>query len=238
MAKIGERIVARALELLTQHPDGLRYSELLRRIAESDESFNTNTIQGNIWNLDAQFPKRVYKPSRGLFRLIQFRDERTEQLKEELVEVPPVQIEEADFYKPFADWLVNEIEDCTKAIPLGRNRFRDKWGTPDVVGKRESKRSDIIQAPVEIISAEIKTDTSQLVTAFGQACAYNLFSHKTYLVIPKSSPKTRSLGLIPSAKYSELGWSSLTFETRRTRDLKYAFDRGRASQTCSMPTST
>ncbi len=47
----------------------------------------------------------------------------------------------------------------------------------------------IIQAPVEIVSAEIKTETSQLVTAFGQACAYNLFSHKTYLVIPKSSPE-------------------------------------------------
>ncbi len=57
------------------------------------------------------------------------------------------------------------------------------------MGKRESKRSDIIQAPVEIVSAEIKSETSQLVTAFGQTCAYNLFSHKTYLVVPKSSPE-------------------------------------------------
>lgn len=84
--------------------------------------------------------------------------------------------------------LVNEMEECTKAIPLGGNRFRDKWGTPDVIGKRESKRSDIIQAPVEIISAEIKPDTSQLVTAFGQACAYCLFSHKTYLVVSNKAP--------------------------------------------------
>jgi hypothetical protein len=35
---------------------------------------------------------------------------------------------------------------------------RDKWDTPDVIGKRESKRSDIIQAPVEIVSAGIKPD--------------------------------------------------------------------------------
>jgi hypothetical protein len=99
---------------------------LERRIAESDDSFKENTIQGNVWNLDTQFPKKVYKPSRSLFRLTEFRDEKTEQLKPELVDVPPVQIHEEDFYAPFADWLVNEIEDCTKAIPLGRNRFRDR----------------------------------------------------------------------------------------------------------------
>ncbi len=72
---------------------------------------------------------------------------------------------------------------------MGGNRFRDKWGTPDVIGKRESKRSDILQAPTEIVSAEIKTDASQLVTAFGQACAYRLFSHKSYLVVPEASPQ-------------------------------------------------
>ena len=83
---------------------------------------------------------------------------------------------------------MNEVEECTKAISLGGSRFKDKWGTPDVIGKRESKRSDIIQAPVEIVSAEIKPDVSQLVTAFGQACAYCLFSHKSYIVVSKKSP--------------------------------------------------
>ncbi len=98
-------------------------------------------------------------------------------------------VKEEDFYGPFADWLVNELEDCTKAIPLGGNRFKDKWGTPDVVGKNESKRSDIIQGPVEIVSAEIKTDANQFSTAFGQTCSYRLFSHKVYLVIPLNSPQ-------------------------------------------------
>ena len=81
---------------------------------------------------------------------------------------------------------MNETEECTKAVALGGNRFRDKWGTPDVLGKRESKRSDIIKAPVEIVSAEIKPDVSQLVVAFGQACAY--FSHKVYLVVSNRAP--------------------------------------------------
>ena len=39
------------------------------------------------------------------------------------------------------------------------------------------------------MSAEIKPDVSQLVTAFGQACAYCLFSHKSYLVVPQQAPQ-------------------------------------------------
>ncbi len=99
----------------------------------------------------------------------------------------PSKVREDQFYAPFADWLKNEAEEVTHAIPLGGNIFKDKWGTPDVIGKRESKRSDVIKAPTEIVSSEIKADTMQLVTAFGQACAYRLFSHRSYLVVPKQA---------------------------------------------------
>ena len=185
--KITERIKDTALELLREHPDGLRYSELVKLISENDEKLNRNTINGSIWNLDTLYPDKVYKPSRGLFRLIEFKDPETDDLKPEVQPPEPKKIKEEDFYEPFSNWLQNDIEDVTHSIPLGGNRFKDKWGTPDVIGKRESKRSDIIQAPVEIVSAEIKTETTQLITAFGQACAYKLFSHKCYLVIPKQS---------------------------------------------------
>lgn len=184
MAKITEQIKECAFEVLKEKPEGLRYSQLVAQIHQKDPSFNLNTISGSIWDLEVQRPDRVYKPSRGLYRLVEFRDVKTDQLKQELVAETAKKIEEKDFYKPFTDWLVNEMEECTKAIALGGNRFKDKWGTPDVVGKRESRRSDIIQAPAEIVAAEIKLDMSQLVTAFGQACAYCLFAHKSYLVIP------------------------------------------------------
>ena len=52
---------------------------------------------------------------------------------------------------------------------------------------RESRRTDIVKGETEIVSAEIKLDTAQLVTAFGQVCAYRLFSHKVYLVVPDQS---------------------------------------------------
>ena len=189
MATIGEKITSLALEQLKKHPDGVRYADLVRLVQGVDPSLKTNTIHGTIWDLATRLPEKVYKPSRGLFRLIEFRDKDTDQLKADLVPKPPKKTKEEDFYGPFADWLVNDLEECTKAISLGGNRFRDKWGTPDVIGKRESKKSDILQAPTEIVSAEIKTDISQLVTAFGQACAYCLFSHKSYLVVPEESPQ-------------------------------------------------
>ena len=96
-------------------------------------------------------------------------------------------IAEEHFYAQFADWIVNELEECTKAIPLGGNKFKDKWGTPDVIGVREPRKSDIIKPPTEIIAAEIKTDSQQLIVAFGQACSYKLFSHRSYIVVPDDS---------------------------------------------------
>jgi|ERR1051326_4533806 hypothetical protein len=178
-----------ALDILASRPDGIRYTELRRAIQAVNPSFNSNTISGATWNLDATYAKEIYKPDRGVFRLIRFREEVLTQPDQTAVTTKPktAAISEEDFYKPFADWLVNELEECTTAIALGGNIFKDKWGTPDVIGKRESKRSDIIQFSTEIISAEIKTDSNGLITAFGQACAYKIFSHKSYIVVPKES---------------------------------------------------
>jgi len=186
MATRREKIIAKAIEILKSNPDGIRYSILVRKISQEFPEIPVNTIHGTVWNLETRVPNEVYKPARGLFRHVEFKEE--EICEEE--QKPPLEIEkikEEDFYEPFANWLVNELEECTKAIALGGNRFRDKWGTPDVIGKREPRRSDIVKAPTEIVSAEIKADTRDLITAFGQACSYKLFSHKSYIVIPKNS---------------------------------------------------
>lgn len=186
---LGQRIIHLTLDLLRETPDGIRYAEIIKKVQAADPNLKTNTIQGNVWDIDQKLPDQVYKPSKGLFRLGEFRDKDSIQLGEEFIEKPSPKIKEEQFYQAFADWLVHDLEECTKAIPLGGNRFKDKWGTPDVIGKRESKRSDIVQAPIEITSAEIKTNTAELVTAFGQACAYRLFSHRSYLVVPETSPQ-------------------------------------------------
>lgn len=180
-----------AFDVLEEKPEGIRYSDLGRKILEINSSFKPNTISGATWDLDIQFPDKVYKPDRGVFRLLKFKENvssQPDQLSTATVKTTTKKtIKEEDFYKPFADWLVNELEECTSAIGLGGNIFRDKWGTPDVVGVRESKRSDIIQFPTEIVSGEIKIDSNGLITAFGQACAYKIFSHKSYIVVPNDS---------------------------------------------------
>ena len=159
--------------ILPDHPAGIRYSELQRQIHETDSSFKLNTIAGSIYDLDVRFAD-VEKPDRGLYRM------RVSDVEGNAVVAPVAPaIQEEEFYSPFADWLKNDLEDVTKAISLGGNRFRDKWGTPDVIGKRDSRPSDIVKPPIKIVSAEIKTNTSQLITAFGPACAYCLFSHRS-----------------------------------------------------------
>lgn len=182
----GETIRKKALEILSSRSTGIRWSELLRELHGALPDIPLKTIEGSVWNLDTLFPKSVYRPARGLFKATKFRDAEAEQgevITGEAVTPSEAGPAEEQFYKPFADWITKELEECTKAIALGGNRFKDKWGTPDVVGIREPKKSDIIKPPTEIVSAEIKIDRAGLITAFGQACAYKLFSHRSYIVI-------------------------------------------------------
>lgn len=67
------RMNAKAFELLEQHPEGLRWSELLSQIQASDPDFHPKTVNGCVWKLVERFPDKVYKPSKGLFRLCKFK---------------------------------------------------------------------------------------------------------------------------------------------------------------------
>lgn len=184
----GKRVREKAVDILGENPQGVRYSDLVRRIVEALPDIPVNTIHGNVWDLDKTLEGQIYKPTRGFFRLKKFSETEFVPTVSNVQTVPDAfHVREEDFYKPFAEWLVNETEDCTRAISLGGNIFKSKWGTPDVIGVRDSKKGDIIEIPTEVVSAEIKTDTNNLITAFGQACAYKLFSHKVYLLIPSQS---------------------------------------------------
>ena len=76
------------------------------------------TITGTVFNLDKRFPDEIYKPSRGLFRLTQFR-EGTPGPAAPVAATPQKiapSVRESDFYEPFAAYLVNELEECTVAV--------------------------------------------------------------------------------------------------------------------------
>lgn len=220
--KIGDTIKDKAIAILALEEKGLRFSVLMRKIKEAIPSANPNTINGNTWNLDSVAPDKVYKPARGIFRHIKFKDTELEtdiKDSETHVIVEGKEVEESSFYETFASWIVTDLEECTKAISLGGNAFRDKWGTPDVIGILTSMPSDIVKLPPEIISAEIKLDSSQLITAFGQACSYTLFSHKVYIVIPKSSSEGDISRLDALCRIFGIGL--VLFDTQNPKDPQY-----------------
>lgn len=70
---VTQRIYARALELLAEHPEGMRWTDLLAEIQASDKGFHPKTVNGCIWKLVERFPDEVYKPSKGLFRLLKYK---------------------------------------------------------------------------------------------------------------------------------------------------------------------
>jgi hypothetical protein len=176
------------LKILDSHPEGMRWMDLLHAIKSAMPNLEKK-FHGSVADLYKREPEIFYKPERGLWKLVKYKETQADTIISKATEIKkePNKTTEQDFYEPFANYLEEDLEDVTKAIVLGGNRFRDKWGTPDVIGKKESSRSDIIKATTEIVSAEIKTDTGQLITAFGQACAYCIFSHKSYLVVPRTS---------------------------------------------------
>jgi len=182
-----EQVQDCAIAIIAKHPEGIRYKDLRAAIAQELPNMPANTIGGTIWNLEVTVPAYVSKPSRGVYLHTKYSAAGAGAAMA-TTSVSPAKVKEEAFYEPFAEYLVEELEECTKAVAVGGALFKDKWGTPDVVGVRVPRKSDIVQVPTEIISAEIKLEPAGLITAFGQACAYKLFSHRSYIVVPKTAP--------------------------------------------------
>ncbi|MEJ7619206.1 MAG: hypothetical protein WKI46_00110 [Aquificaceae bacterium] len=184
--QIQEKIYKVALQVIKDFGGGIRYSDLHREISKILQDVNSNTIHSTLHKLRQKIQtgeeKTVSMPERGLFVW------NDEQISGQQIVSKPKNREE-DFYQPFANYLVEELSECTKAVPLGGNIFQDKWGTPDVIGVYRFSDIDPIKPPPELITAEIKIsiDTASLITAFGQACSYKLFSHKVYVAIPEQA---------------------------------------------------
>ncbi len=172
-----------AKQTVLHTPEGIRYRDLVHRIADANPETPLNTIHGSVWDLATRFPDTIHKPSRGLYLP-------AHPVDGSMGVTPPPIVEqhykEEDYYDPFADWLKNELDEATVAVPLGGAGFQKKWGTPDVVGVYKPLASHRIKFDLEIISAEIKVDPHQPVVAFGQAAAYRLFSAKSYVVMPST----------------------------------------------------
>ena len=181
-------IKALAKQKIAASSEGVRWTTLVNEIAGESPDTPINTIWGSTRALFAN-DSQIVKLSKGIYTLAS--NSSALPAAEDVGGVVEVaseaeKVAESAFYASFAEWLA-AIDEVTEAIAIGGNIFKGKWNTPDVIGVLRPLKSDLIRFDPQIVSAEIKIDPSQPVTAFGQAISYRLFSHKCYLVLPRST---------------------------------------------------
>ena len=193
-AKLSTRQIKElAKNKLAAAPGGIRWTNLVNNISAEAPDTPINTIWGSTQAL-FKTDSDIVKLSKGIYGLksatqsLVDSDEAEKKTGQE-IEISPagVSFAEKDFYEPFAEWLRDGLDEVTEAISIGGNIFKGKWNTPDVIGVLRPLKGDLIKFDPQIVSAEIKTDPTQPVVAFGQAISYRLFSHKCYLVLPDTT---------------------------------------------------
>ena len=190
-----QQIHAKARAILEAETGGIRWGELLKRIHADDPETPENSIHGGLQNLFV-ISDDIVKVARGTYQLAKYvaAEDAIASAQEAETVALPVKAEtpgsdtltEQDFYASFAEWL-EENDEVTVAAALGGASLVGKWGTPDVIGVLKPRAQDIFKFEPQIVTAEIKAVPSQPVVAFGQAVAYRLFSHKSYIVVPNST---------------------------------------------------
>ena len=142
---IREKITLLSLQALASSPSGLRFSEIKRYVqTHLDPTIKQTNRPANLVKLVEISDGKFTKVDKGYYQLTTNFDMAAQE--EEIISLPlSKKITEQDFYQLFADWLVTELNDCTKTEVLGGTSFGDKWVTPDVIGVLKSKPSEILK---------------------------------------------------------------------------------------------
>ena len=221
MAKLAvKEIQERVLQILGRKPEGVRYVKLGNMILKRDPETKKGTIWSSIRDLYKQ--KKIEKLGRGLYAVTGARTTGQERRASVTAESQPGRSQEKAYYRPFADYLKNDLKEVNYVEVLGGSGLGLKWGTPDVVGVQKPGSALIrIDLAKEIVSAEIKVycRDANLMEAVGQSVAYRLFSNKVYIgIATQKSPENSDsllrlekaclllgfgLVLMPSARKSE-----------------------------------
>ncbi|MDD3480707.1 MAG: hypothetical protein PHW75_00555 [Patescibacteria group bacterium] len=67
------QITAIAFDILESHPEGVHWVDLNKMILGADSKLHPKTVNGVVWKLSQEYPNKVYKPEKGVFRLLKFR---------------------------------------------------------------------------------------------------------------------------------------------------------------------
>lgn len=206
-----------AAQIVQQFPNGIRHKELLEqthaKLSSTIPQLNRDSVASWITSLQEVKPQLVSKPSRGLYVPVSQEESKTDDLDK--VDTDEIEFEESDFYEALALYLVEDLNECTKASPIGDMRANGKWGNPDVLGVSKPRAGDVFQYHWEVVTAELKSSVTAIATAFGQASSYRLFSHRVYVAVPRLSPQKELEKLL--AQCHHLGLGVLTFDLNKER---------------------
>ncbi len=188
---ITRTIREKAYEIICQHPEGIRYSELVDLLIKKFPTYNHKTIFAQVSELRKhkdyvdkieQIP-RIYKASKPCKNSSSNgKDTYGSRLNQKSKG-------EKKFYEPFAIFLRDELNECTVARPIEEEMKKQKWANPDVIGYHKVGTTSSFQMRPKLVAGELKVDTEyrELITGFGQAVSYLLFCHKSYLAIPSDA---------------------------------------------------
>ena len=197
----------KAVQILSrpENKSGMRFTALLNAVSNELEE-NLNTCNGSLYNFPKECPEKVSRPYRGLFIL-----KENEQYLKDLAELGVLdeKTSEADIYEPAKNYLLGK-EECSHAVVIGGNTFGKKWGTPDILGSIRASSDAVYQPALEIIAVEVKNAGYSPVEALGQAMAYKLFAHRTWLILPEDSDLDRIEGIAMSANIGLISFTEGT----------------------------
>lgn len=201
-----EEIRKKAFEILrrTDFQNGIRFTALVKKVA-TETGENENTCQGSLYNLPKEFPDKISRPYRGLF-ILKENEKFLKDVEQNFDKKTEIKLTENDIYQPAKDYLLSR-EECTHAVIIGGNIFGKKWGTPDILGAIRASSDAVYKPPLEIVAVEIKDEGYSPVEALGQAMAYKLFSHRTWLILPDDSDLDRIEGIAISANIGLISFS-------------------------------
>lgn len=166
--------------LIEQYPGGIRFGAIFEWFRRNHPEIPEGTLAAQISGVVKAYPSRITKVGRGLYAPIS----PAAPAASATPTPAAVSVREDEFYESFAEYLQDDLDEVVQAVSLGGASMKTKWGTPDVVGVYRPTTKDLIKFPHEIVSAEVKIDPREPVTAFGQAVSYRLFSTKSYVVMP------------------------------------------------------
>jgi len=69
-----QQIQQTAIEILKAKPQGIRTTQLIKEIQKKLPKAHPKTINGTVWKLPTNRSEQVYKPSRGIYRHVSFKE--------------------------------------------------------------------------------------------------------------------------------------------------------------------